>query len=274
MYKILFFDLDETLIAQELAFDNAYRLTAEWFARDVTNVDLDAFALSIPVAAESAFAKSSLYQIVRHCRFAGRDLLWGNPGAGTGAITLIAQSVETFRTTVWSSVICGLDIDQTRASEELSWRFRETMFSNLRVFPEVPSVLKRLANQYRLAIITNGMATAQQEKLSHLGLDGFFEFIISSAEIGEGKPSQRIFQAALDSAQVVAGKAMMIGDSLEGDIHGAQKSGLATVWLDRTKNFEPEYPGQKISSLVGWSPEPNQDSEFSTPQVIVGQLSS
>ena len=54
-----------------------------------------------------------------------------------------------------------------------------------------------------------------------------------------GKPSPLFFQAALDALDADAERSWMIGDDLEADIDGAQKSGLKGV-LVRTGKFRQE----------------------------------
>ena len=51
--------------------------------------------------------------------------------------------------------------------------------------------------------------------------------------MGVGKPEAAIFQHALDALGIAPGDAVMIGDNLEWDVGGAERVGIAGVWLDR-----------------------------------------
>lgn len=233
MIRVLFFDLDETLVAQERAFTRAYRSTAEWFASVVDGVDVEAFSDRIPLAAEASLRASPAADIVRRCCFGGRDLLWGTPGADSSAARVIAASVRTFRKRTWASLVEGIAADEMRVLTELEDHFREAMFAAIAVFPGVLSALERLSKHYRLAAITNGMGAAQREKMAYLGIDGFFEGVIASTDVGLGKPASPIFETALRAMRVNASEALMVGDSLEGDVWGARRVGIATAWLAR-----------------------------------------
>lgn len=258
MLRVIFFDLDETLVAQEHAFEQAYRSTAEWLAREVLDAEPTVLASTIPTAAERALGASPLAATIRRCRFGGRDLLWGNPGTGADATQAIAEQIEAFRAAVWDMLLEGYPVGYrswTRSSlaTELNRRFRAAMFDALCLYPDVRPALDRLARSYDLAVITNGLGTAQREKLVHFGIDRHFRSVIASAEVGVGKPARQIFAGAMRALDVGADEAMMIGDSLEGDVEGAIAAGMRALWLNR---HERPSSGQRsqISSLEGWSP--------------------
>jgi HAD superfamily hydrolase (TIGR01509 family) len=65
------------------------------------------------------------------------------------------------------------------------------------------------------------------------GFRPFLEFIISSAAFGKRKPHPDIFRAALDHFQVTPDSAVMIGDTFEADILGADSLGMNTIWITR-----------------------------------------
>jgi putative hydrolase of the HAD superfamily len=57
------------------------------------------------------------------------------------------------------------------------------------------------------------------------------------------KPHPSIFEAALASAGVAAPEAVMVGDSLKADVHGALGAGLRAVWLRRSGGDSGDRPG-------------------------------
>lgn len=252
MPRVLFLDLDETLVQQERAFDRAYRETAGWLAQQVgAQAELaDLLADEIPRAAEAALLESEMAAAIRKYCFGGRDILWGQPGKT--AYPEISRWVETFRETTWQKVLqkldAGLDTNTgIRLSRELQHRFRTSMFSHLSLFPEVQDSLQKLLRHFRLAVITNGMETAQKEKISHLGLAPYFETVVASATVGEGKPGAQIFNSALDSMDITACQAVMVGDALQADILGAQSCGIRAIWLNR----KPGVDGKQIPQVSG-----------------------
>ncbi|WP_299532127.1 YjjG family noncanonical pyrimidine nucleotidase [Ulvibacterium sp.] len=97
------------------------------------------------------------------------------------------------------------------------------------LFPNTIDVLEYLRPKYTLHIITNGFQEIQEKKLKNANISDYFVHIINSEMAGVKKPNPIIFQLALKAAKVSPQKALMIGDSLEADILGAQAVGLHTL---------------------------------------------
>ncbi|WP_136465065.1 YjjG family noncanonical pyrimidine nucleotidase [Flagellimonas onchidii] len=120
-------------------------------------------------------------------------------------------------------------------------------FSNL--FPHTQDILEYLAPKYKLHIITNGFQETQEKKLKESNIHHYFNQIINSETAGVKKPHPYIFELALQKAQVSPKKALMVGDSIEADIMGAQSAGLQTLHFNAHK--EPKHHLCKmINSLI------------------------
>lgn len=85
----------------------------------------------------------------------------------------------------------------------------------------------------RVGIITNGELDFQLAKIVSTGLDGRFEHIVASGELGITKPDARIFEHACSLFEVATGDALYVGDRLGTDALGSASAGLTGVWLDR-----------------------------------------
>jgi putative hydrolase of the HAD superfamily len=96
-------------------------------------------------------------------------------------------------------------------------------------FEHALEALTHLAENYQLAALTNGNAHVEK-----IGLDRYFSFAFSSADVSASKPAPDIFHAALDRAGVQAIESIHIGDHLVDDIHGAGSVGMHTIWVNRT----------------------------------------
>jgi len=101
------------------------------------------------------------------------------------------------------------------------------------VDPDAETVVRDLALDHRLALVTNGAPDVQREKLSHTAFAPSFEVTIISAELGVGKPDAQIFETALAALDLKPQHAVMIGDSLARDVAGAQAAGMRAIWIDR-----------------------------------------
>jgi putative hydrolase of the HAD superfamily len=110
------------------------------------------------------------------------------------------------------------------------------------MYDDVPEALFALHGRgLRLGLISNSHRSLASFQ-THFALDGLMSVSVSSAEFGVMKPDPRIFQEALDRMQVPADQAVMVGDSLAHDVHGARQVGMRGVWLDRSRNGTVDDP--------------------------------
>lgn len=101
------------------------------------------------------------------------------------------------------------------------------------LFPDVIDTLVWLRDRgFRLASITNRGYSGPRfhEELEELGLASLFEHVTISCDVGYMKPHPRIFQYALEQAEVAPEEAVMVGDSLRADVEGAKTMGMLAVW--------------------------------------------
>jgi putative hydrolase of the HAD superfamily len=80
-----------------------------------------------------------------------------------------------------------------------------------------------------LHIITNGFEEIQSKKMINSKLYPYFEQIITSESVGVKKPDSRVFNFALKVSKATKENSIMIGDSLEADIHGALSIGMQAI---------------------------------------------
>ncbi len=101
-------------------------------------------------------------------------------------------------------------------------------------FPESEEVLQVLKDKGYILCLVSNWDTRLVKLCQGLGLGRFMDRYVISAVFGVAKPDPRIFEEALKLTGVEAGEAVHVGDSLEDDIHGAQRSGIKAIWLDRS----------------------------------------
>ncbi|MFD0860802.1 YjjG family noncanonical pyrimidine nucleotidase [Sungkyunkwania multivorans] len=125
------------------------------------------------------------------------------------------------------------DCLKVQVEEEMIHTLSEEYIANLttynHLFDDVHEVLTYLNESYRLHIITNGFQEVQQGKLHRSGIAKFFDQVIDSEMVGVKKPNPRIFQFALAKATTHPDTSLMIGDSLEADVLGAQSVGMHAI---------------------------------------------
>lgn len=96
-----------------------------------------------------------------------------------------------------------------------------------RVDDRVRALLARVREQMPLILVTNAMDTLR-DHLDLLGLTGFADAVISSAEVGVAKPDPRIYEIAAAAAGVPPRRCLFIDDRLT-NVEGARALGMTGV---------------------------------------------
>lgn len=117
------------------------------------------------------------------------------------------------------------------------------------LFDGAIEILDYLKPNYKLHIITNGFASVQTKKLKNSNIDYYFETITNSEMAGVKKPHRNIFDFALSLANASKNDSLMIGDSYEADIVGAQDAGIEAVFFNE-HNSDIENPVLQIKHLL------------------------
>ena len=121
---------------------------------------------------------------------------------------------------------------------------QELPFDN-HLFEGAVEILDYLILKYKLHIITNGFEEVQHKKLKNSGIDHYFSTVTTSEEVGVKKPNPKVFLTALNKANSLPTQSVMIGDSLEADILGANNIGMQTIFY----NYRNESISKKIKSI-------------------------
>ena len=109
----------------------------------------------------------------------------------------------------------------------------------------------------KLAVVTNGFAIEQQEKLRLCGLSAAFRAVVLGGDLGLSKPDPAIFRRALAALEVGVDEAVVIGDSWSLDVQGARNAGIAAVWFNRCGDPHPEAHlegAARVPMLTGLAP--------------------
>ena len=128
-----------------------------------------------------------------------------------------------------------LGIDDADLAAAIARDFASRRRQRMRLFPDAVDCLDRLrAGGIGLALVTNGDAEQQRDKIVRHDLARFFDVILIEGEFGAGKPDEIVYRHALRALGVSADTAWMVGDNLEWDVGAPQRLGLRGVWIDRT----------------------------------------
>lgn len=131
--------------------------------------------------------------------------------------------------------------------------------AELEKLPYLDEVLDELKEKgYKLGIITNTVVSREEhvrEALIRIGVERYFDVVVTSVDVGHDKPDVRIFLEALSRIGVRPQEAIMVGNRISKDIVGGNRAGMKTVlfkWNERypENTVSPdEMPNYIISSL-------------------------
>jgi len=128
--------------------------------------------------------------------------------------------------------------------------FLEILPTKSKLFPDTIEVLNYLTEKkYKLHLITNGFEKTQHHKLKTSGIDNFFSEVITSEGSNSLKPHPEIFEYALLKTGAMKIESIMIGDTPDVDILGAQEAGIDQVYVNHTGNAEPVKATYTVYSL-------------------------
>jgi putative hydrolase of the HAD superfamily len=226
--QAVLFDLDNTLLLEDESTERALRE-----ASTAIGGGSDVVVAAARESGEKLFLESPVFPYADAMGIWWGEALWGEFLGETDGLRALRAFVPSFRRRVWSHALAAAAIRDDALVDAAVDAFRVARRNGQLVDPDAETVVRELARDHRLALVTNGAPDVQREKLSHTALASSFKVTTISAEIGFGKPDPRIFEAALAALQVAPEDAVMIGDSLARDVAGAHAAGMRAIWIDR-----------------------------------------
>lgn len=205
---VMFLDLDDTILRSSAVANECWERACVMFAPRLENV-----------------CETNLIAAIN----ASRRWFWSDPQRHrSGRLNLTAA-----RRQVVQHAFTQLNINSGHIANQLADTFTRTREHLVRPFPGAMDSLRGIRRRgVRTALLTNGSAEFQRQKIQRFGIAPFFDLILIESEFGIGKPDQRVFRHALQFFRAQPKEAWMIGDDLEKDILPAQQMGIPTVWVD------------------------------------------
>ncbi|MBD5488583.1 MAG: HAD-IA family hydrolase [Lachnospiraceae bacterium] len=118
----------------------------------------------------------------------------------------------------------------------------------------IEDFLRYLKNKgIRTGVISNIAydSSVVAERINRLLPDNAFEFIITSSNFMFRKPNKRIFDLALEKAELQPGEVWYIGDQYECDVKGSLNAGLLPVWYIGAIDL-PYTEDKNILTVTDW----------------------
>ena len=146
----------------------------------------------------------------------------------------------------------GLSVSSALARQV--WELAGAVPKDFVLFDDVLPALSTLRSRgYVIGLLSN-LRQDMWELGHHLGLAGYVDFYINSAEAGAEKPQPPIFLAALKRAEAAPGEAVHVGDQYQADVVGARSLGIHPVLIDRGGWRSDVNDCPKIRSLAELDP--------------------
>lgn len=79
-----------------------------------------------------------------------------------------------------------------------------------------------------------------------------FEFIISTADYVFRKPNKRIYDLALEKAELESGDVWFVGDQYKCDVLGALNCGMTPVWYTQCRHYKEENE-HNVLEVASWN---------------------
>jgi putative hydrolase of the HAD superfamily len=226
----LLFDLDETLVVEEPAAVQAFAAAAGHAAR-LHDLDARELAMAARAHARELWWAAPTHPYCRRVGLSSWEGLWCSFEGEHADTARLRAWAPAYRREAWRRALAQQGVDDAELAEELAARFARERRARHRVFADAEPALRELGAAHTLALVTNGAACLQREKLRSCGLREHFAVVVVAADVGAAKPDAAPFERALE--QLGTRDAVMVGDSPEKDVHGAIGAGLRAVWLNR-----------------------------------------
>ena len=216
MYKAIFFDIDDTLLNFELCSKQALKN-----ACDILKIEFNDEVYNIFLKIDSKLwklQKSEKLKVEEVIELRARKFL---EALGT------KQSHNIFKKV-----------------------FTECLSQTSILESNVIETLKYLENKYKLYCASNGNLKTQLNRLKKAKINQYFQAIFVSDDIGYEKPKLEFFKECVDRCKIDTKNILMIGDSIESDIIGANNFGIDTCWYNKNNKISNEKSKYTIYDLA------------------------
>lgn len=246
----LIFDLDDTIYSDVATANEAFLQTCE-LAKARHGVNPEELRATVREICRGFWQKSPGREYCVRIGISSWEGLWATFEGDGKDLQILREWAPIYRKNSWFESLRKFDIDNPEFAVELAEAFMVNRRKMHVLFDDVLPLLDNLKDKYKLGLLTNGAPDLQRTKIDGSEIGGYFESIVVSGEVGVGKPDPRIFKMMLHQLGESPEKTIMIGNSLNSDVKGAQAAGIKAVWLNRSGKVRDDsiIPDWEISDL-------------------------
>jgi len=232
--KAVLFDLDDTLLWDDRSVKEAFEATCAYAERK-TGIAADKIEEEVRKEARKLYASYEPYSFTKMIGINPFEGLWARFLEGKQPeFRQLEALAPSYRKESWTRGLAACGIVDSELGYELGEMFASERRDRPYVYEETFEVLEQLKGRYQLLLLTNGSPDLQQEKIASVPkLASYFEHIVISGDVGQGKPAAEIFNYALERLGIKPEEGLMVGDKLTTDILGSNRIGMPNAWINR-----------------------------------------
>jgi putative hydrolase of the HAD superfamily len=210
MIKMIAFDADDTLWTNEEHYLNVQKRFADLLEIDLSFKEIDQALLETEI----------------------RNVPIYGYGVKSFALSMVETAIQ----------LTGGQVSAATINNILA-EIKAMLTDDVELYPHVESVIRSLAQDYRLAIITKGDLLHQQSKIDRSGLTPY----VDQVEIVSEKTTES-YRRFLDNLGVVPQHFIMVGNSLRSDVLPVAAIGGVGVHIPSAFTWAHEEPTQQQGS--------------------------
>lgn len=200
---------------------------------------------------EIDYCKSGFDAVAEHLAASGAA-----PAADTAFEALWGQFQAGNRTRTFNAALDALAIEYDDSMIRELIEFYRNHSPKISLPPDSRDTIDLLKAKYRLALLTDGFMPAQRLKVEALGIEGCFETIVYTEELGREfwKPSPLGFEKILQTLNADPKSATYVADNQLKDFIAPNKLGMTTIQLIRPNHIhteESDDPSAKPDHKIG-----------------------
>jgi putative hydrolase of the HAD superfamily len=147
--------------------------------------------------------------------------------------------------------LARLGIADEALADHIADAFTEMRRAEYRLYPDAHATVDALRQAgVKLALVTNGAAETQRDKIVRFELTHRFDHIQIEGEFGMGKPELDVYRHALERLGVAAGDAWMVGDNYEWEVVAPQQLGMCGIWYDPFDAGVPAHASAQPTRII------------------------
>jgi len=231
--KLICFDIDNTLCDFASAERETEAYMAELISKEIKKLQSKTRKHSLVKNSCSTFTILKFFNEAK-----SRHLYRSVAPVAYSRMLWFKETIEKLDESMSLGITINGLIENAGFYEKKYWEYVDLKLKN---YPNTISTLDSLKSKgFKLATITDsdGKAGIKDHRLKMLGLDKYFDYIITGDDIGVNKPAIENWDKLSELSGLKGRQCIMVGDHPEVDLITAKKLGFITVWTKQNLNTD------------------------------------